>query len=129
MTVIPVAAVLFVIAVAVMDAAADTPADDPARPATRPASTQPVAPNLPDRIPLTGVLRGGIMAIGGEHTGWQLEPATGEPIEVIPPTTQPERLAELDGKPVLVTGRWIEKNYVERGKTRVFQILEIRPIE
>jgi hypothetical protein len=76
-------------------------------PATRPAET------------FTGVLEGGIMAIGGETTGWRLmgEGESGQ-LEVDVSAVQPdaERLA---GKRVLITGQIQTRDYVERGKVAV----------
>jgi hypothetical protein len=67
----------------------------------------PVAPAT-----LVGRLEGGIMAIGGETTGWQLTYPGGR-IEVdMNAIDKPEA---FDGKNISVSGRVFTKNYVERG--------------
>lgn len=64
------------------------------------------------QVSLTGKLEGGIMAIGGETTGWQLTHPGGK-IEVdmkaIPDADR------FEGKNVSVSGKVFTKNYVERG--------------
>jgi hypothetical protein len=77
-----------------------------AAPATRPAT-------------FTGTLRGGMMAIGGETTGWTLvgDAQTGG-IQVDVSRVQ-ARAQKHDGKRVTITGRMTEKDYVESGKTQV----------
>jgi hypothetical protein len=74
-------------------------------------TTQPTA--------FTGTLRGGMMAIGGETTGWTLvgDGQTGG-IQVDVSRLQGQA-QKLDGKRVTITGRMGEKNYVESGKTPV----------
>jgi hypothetical protein len=69
---------------------------------------------------LIGTLEGGWMAIGGEHTGWVLQP-DGEPgdnIEVDVSCCLADAAA-LDGKRVAIIGTWRNKAYVERGAVRL----------
>ena len=70
---------------------------------------------------ISGVLEGGWMAIGGEHTGW-----------VLKPDDNPDNVVELDltccisegsalvGSHVTIVGRWMVKQYVERGTVPIF---------
>ena len=64
------------------------------------------------QVSLTGKLEGGIMAIGGETTGWQLTHPGGK-IEVDMKAI--EGADGFDGKKVSVSGKVFTKNYVERG--------------
>jgi len=75
---------------------------------------------------ISGVLEGGWMAIGGEHTGW-----------VLKPDDDPDSVIELDlvccdaeasalaGSDVTIVGRWMSKHYVERGTVPTFVAVEI----
>ena len=83
-----------------------------------PPSTQPQT--------LTGTLRGGMMGVGGETTGWVLagDGATGG-IEVDVSRVKPQA-KQLDGQRVAVTGMMRDKDYVERGTVRVLVIDQIR---
>jgi 4-carboxymuconolactone decarboxylase len=73
-------------------------------------------------VTLTGTLRGGRIAIGGETTGWTLEyrDSSGEhSIEVELPR---ELLARArSGATVRVTGSIATRNYVERGAVRILR--------
>src|SRR5262245_60468581 len=76
-----------------------------------------------EEVTLTGTLRGGRIAIGGETTGWALEyrDASGEhSIEVELPRELMAR-ARSDAM-VRVTGSFATRNYVERGAVRVFRV-------
>jgi len=94
-------------------------AGDPLTPPSTPPSTQPQA--------LTGTLRGGMMGIGGETTGWMLagDGATGG-IELDVSRVK-QQADKLEGQRVAVTGMMKDKNYVERGTVRVLVVDEIRP--
>ncbi len=74
-------------------------------------------------VTLTGTLRGGRIAIGGETTGWTLEyrDSSGEhSIEVELPR---ELLARAQsGATVRVTGSFATRNYVERGAVRILRV-------
>lgn len=75
-----------------------------------------------------GVLRSGYAGIGGEHTGWMLRPAAGDPIEVDVSRVSTEALG-LVGTRVSITGEMTEKGYVERGPTRVLVAERIQPAD
>ena len=86
---------------------------------------KPVTPPSTQMTTLTGTLRGGMMAIGGETTGWVLvgDGATGgADLDVSKVEADAKR---LDGKRVSVTGKSIDKKYVERGTVRVIQVEKI----
>lgn len=94
-----------------------TPAD--ARAASRAPATQSTS--------FTGTLRGGVMAIGGESTGWRLEgdaQTGGIDVDVSKITTGAR---ELDGKRVTLTGRMTTRAWVERGPTQVLVAEKIEP--
>jgi 4-carboxymuconolactone decarboxylase len=74
-------------------------------------------------VTLTGTLRGGRIAIGGETTGWTLEyrDASGEhSIEVELPRDVMARAR--DGATVRMAGSFATRNYVERGAVRIFRV-------
>jgi len=74
-------------------------------------------------VTLTGTLRGGRIAIGGETTGWTLEyrDSSGEhSIEVELPRELMVRARS--GATVRVTGSFATRNYVERGAVRIFRV-------
>ena len=74
-------------------------------------------------VTLTGTLRGGRIAIGGETTGWTLEyrDSSGEhSIEVELPRELMARAR--DGAMVRMTGSFATRNYVERGAVRIFRV-------
>jgi hypothetical protein len=92
-------------------------------PTTRRAA--PITPPSTQMTTLTGTLRGGMMAIGGETTGWVLvgDGATGgTDLDVSRVEADAKR---LEGKRVNVTGKSIDKKYVERGTVRVLQVEKI----
>src|SRR5688572_25005168 len=95
---------------------------------TAPATTrraEPVTPPSTQMTTHTGTLRGGMMAIGGETTGWTLvgDGATGGiDLDVSRVEADAKR---LDGKRVNVTGHMIDKQYVERGKVRMLRVEKI----
>lgn len=72
-----------------------------------------------------GVLQGGIMAIGGEHTGWVLR--EGESQLELDPGPWLARALELEGQRVRVRGLWQTLRYVERGDVRVLALRELAP--
>ncbi|MBX3359591.1 MAG: hypothetical protein KF745_14325 [Phycisphaeraceae bacterium] len=76
----------------------------------------------------TGRLRGGIMAIGGEHTGWILQPPSDDakPIEVDVSRVASDAAA-LDSMPVTIRGRLIQKKSVERGERTILVAESIAP--
>lgn len=76
----------------------------------------------------TGTLRGGIMGIGGESTGWQLEVDDGE-FAGRKLDTDVSRVRDaaraFEGRRVRITGKLVEKDYVERGKVNILAAAEI----
>jgi hypothetical protein len=72
---------------------------------------------------MVGMLRGGIMGIGGEHTSFILT-RDGKPDAEIDLTA----IKDADrfvGKRVSVSGRWVDKKYIERGTVSVFVVQTI----
>lgn len=85
---------------------------------------QPIRSDKPDArsetITRLGVLRGGYMGIGGEHTGWVLKPSDdGVPATEVDVTKVFNDAAALDGSRVRITGTLITKKYVERGPVEI----------
>jgi hypothetical protein len=78
----------------------------------------------PELVSRTGTLRSGFMAIGGEHTGWELHGDEVRRLEVDVTAVQPEAIRN-DGRRVTITGRMIERRYVERGATRILMAEQI----
>jgi hypothetical protein len=64
-----------------------------------------------------GALQSGWMAIGGESTGWALMTGAGS-IEVDVSRVQDTAQA-LNGTRVRISGRLIDRQYVERGAVRI----------
>ena len=90
-------------------------------------SSDPLAPPSTQPQALTGTLRGGMMGIGGETTGWMLagDGATGGiELDVSRVKAQAEK---LDGQRVAVSGMMTDRKYVERGTVRVLVVEELRP--
>ena len=74
----------------------------------------------------TGTLQSGVMAIGGETTGWRLVgdgESGGIEVDVANVRVQAETLA---GRRVTVTGKLTHRDYVERGQVRVLVAERIR---
>lgn len=72
-------------------------------------------------VTLEGKLEGGIMAIGGETTGWQLTYQSGGKANTIDVDMSATEVADIyDGKEVKISGRVISKAYVERGTVLIF---------
>lgn len=78
---------------------------------------------------LTGTLRSGVAAIGGETTGWRLvgDGATGG-FDVDVSRVQ-ARAKQLDGQRVTVTGRMTTKSWPERGDTPVLVAEKLEPAD
>ena len=77
-------------------------------------------------VTLTGTLRGGRIAIGGETTGWALEyrDSSGEhSVEVELPRELMARARS--GATVRVTGSFATRDYVERGAVRVLRVTRL----
>ena len=111
------------------DAGGDKAASPPATTGRRAAATGPVEPPSTQPVTLTGTLRGGLMAIGGETTGWTLvgdAQTGGTELDVSAVRAEAER---LDGKRVTVTGTLTDRKYVERGTVRVLKVDRITPAQ
>lgn len=77
-------------------------------------------PAAPATNTFTGTLQGGIFAIGGETTGWQLKVrADGKATTIDVDLSAIKEPGQFDGKEVTITGDVITKNYVERGPTKI----------
>jgi 4-carboxymuconolactone decarboxylase len=75
-----------------------------------------------EEITLTGTLRGGRVAIGGETTGWALEYRDGTgPQSIEVELTGALAARARDGARVTNTGTLVTREYVERGSIRVFR--------
>jgi len=93
------------------------------------------AVNLPPNPPppvqgtFTGVLRGGMMSIGGEHTGWALEgPGDGRGGGLMVDVSRVRDEARaLEGRPVVIRGHVEDRRYVERGTVKVLIAASISP--
>src|ERR1051325_8784936 len=75
----------------------------------------------------TGTLQSGVLAVGGEHTGWIIAAdgaAGGLEVDV---SKVREDARGNDGKRVTVTGKVINKTYPERGKVMVIVADSIKP--
>jgi hypothetical protein len=70
-----------------------------------------------DSMVLSGTLQGGMMGIGGEHSGFVLDDAS---IEL--DLSEVENAADLAGQKVKLQGHFDIKQYVERGPTPVFRV-------
>ena len=70
----------------------------------------------------TGTLRGGVIAIGGETTGWRLEGDGSTGGIDLDFSTSRARLERLDGRRVTVTGCMKEVDWPERGPTQVLVV-------
>lgn len=94
-------------------------------PTTRPAGAAATPATRPTTF--TGSLRGGMMAIGGETTGWTLvgDAETGG-IQVDVSRVH-DQAQKYDGKRVTITGRMTERDYVESGRTQVLVAEKIEP--
>lgn len=102
-----------------------TPAKPPAA-AVNPPTSPPIAPPAASETVLLGTLKSGFMGIGGEHTGWVIQPADDKErpqetdVSGVMDTAKP-----LDGKKVRATGTMVEKKYVERGLVKIFKVTKI----
>jgi hypothetical protein len=107
----------------------DKPVQQPPASET-PKPTEPTPPKDPDakrdtaqeNVTVTGILRGGIMGIGAEHTGWQIEREGGlSPIELGIGKIGRETAQKFEGKKVTITGKMIDRKYVERGVVKILR--------
>ncbi|SRR6266550_3921546 len=80
-------------------------------------------------VTLTGTLRGGRIAIGGESTGWALEyrDASGpHSVEVDLPRDLLTRAKS--GATVKLAGTYVTREYVERGAVRILRVTKLEEI-
>ncbi len=75
----------------------------------------------------TGTLRGGVIAIGAETTGWLLETEEGR-LDVDVSQAQ-DAAAKLEGRRVVVEGDVVMANWVERGEKRLLMADSISPAD
>ena len=74
----------------------------------------------------TGTLRGGILAVGAETTGWQLERPDGSRVDV-DVSKAAAAAGRLDGKSVVIHGGMTKANWVERGEKPLLIAERIEP--
>jgi len=89
--------------------------------------TNPIAQNAAGpEVSLKGKLKGGLMGVGGETTGYALmEPRLASSnIEV--DMSGIKDAGKLDGKEIVVTGVFQTRQYVERGKVVIFKAKSVR---
>lgn len=79
-------------------------------------------PTEGQRIMVTGILRTGIVAIGGETTGTILETSNGRVYELQLGRYNPREAARLNGKQVTVTGMLMIKPGVEIPARTIIQV-------
>ncbi|HEV2295862.1 MAG TPA: hypothetical protein VGR35_18595 [Tepidisphaeraceae bacterium] len=87
--------------------------------------TDPVTRPTTQMSSLTGTLRGGMMAIGGETTGWVLARDGGAGQVDLEVSAVREQAKRLDGERVTVLGRMIQRTYTERGVVPVMVVEKI----
>ena len=115
---IPAACVLAALVVSLSACQAD---QDPSARRRTPRDVGAAAAQAPATT-LTGTLRGGAVAIGGETTGWRLvgDGATGGfDLDV---SKVQARARQLDGRRVTATGRMTTRDWPERGQTQVLVV-------
>jgi hypothetical protein len=82
------------------------------RPSTNPAASQP------QQTVFTGMLRGRVMAVGAETTGWRLERDDGTRVDVNVSKVR-DQLDGMDGKRVVIHGRITTANWIERRRQQL----------
>jgi hypothetical protein len=87
-------------------------------PGTNPSTTNPAPASQPRETRFTGTLRGGVMAIGAETTGWRLERDDGTRVDVSVAKIR-DAVAGLDGKRVVIHGGLTTANWTERGRKQL----------
>jgi len=126
LTVVTVAAAAVLAAACASGCTSDEASAGTARTSATARTTQPVTPPSTQMTSLTGTLRGGMMAIGGETTGWKIvgDGATGG-VELDVSRVRDD-VNKLDGRRVTVSGQMIDRKYVERGTVRMMRVETIR---
>jgi hypothetical protein len=74
----------------------------------------------------TGILRGGIIAVGAETTGWLLETEPGKRVD-LDVSKVVDTAAGLEGKSVIVHGAMTTANWVESGEKPLLIADRIEP--
>jgi hypothetical protein len=80
------------------------------------------------KVELTGVVKTGVVALGGETTGTELQTKEGR-YELAVPKDLKADVEKLDGKMASVTGTLIEKRGVEVRKRRIVTVTTIKEAE
>ena len=89
------------------------------------AAAEPVI-KAGETVSLKGKLKGGLMAIGGETTGWQLAYTTSKGAAILEVDMKAIKDADsLDGADVTITGTIISKQYVERGAVLILKAVTV----
>lgn len=96
----------------------------PAKPEAAPVDNASGGKPAVGTVSRTGILRSGMMAIGGETTGWMLLIDGREPLEVDVTRVFGEAQS-LVNKRATLTGTLIRKKYVERGETTVLRVTKV----
>ena len=86
------------------------------------ASTNPA----PAARQFLGTLRGGVIAVGGDTTGWQLEQPDGMRVDV-DVTKAADAASANEGKRVVIHGGLTKANWVERGQKSLLIADRIEP--
>jgi hypothetical protein len=106
---------------------AHEPASVPAvKPEEFAMSDSPASQPSTRQTTFTGTLRGRIMAVGGETTGWRLERDDGTRVDVNVSKVR-DALDGLDGKRVVIHGNLTTANWVERGRQPLIMAERIDP--
>jgi hypothetical protein len=87
----------------------------PLKPAEVAMSDSPASRPSTRQTTFTGTLRGRIMAVGGETTGWRLERDDGTRVDVNVSKVR-DALDGMDGKRVVIHGTMTTANWIERGR-------------
>ena len=69
-------------------------------------------------VTISGYFVDGVSAIGGEHTGWELQTASGEAIEVSIEQVRADA-AKARQRFVTIRGHFEHRSYTERGSVEV----------
>lgn len=78
----------------------------------------------------TGVLHGGVLAVGAETTGWQLEREGETPGRIdVNVNKVRDDAQKLDGQRVVIEGAISTVKWVERGQKQLLMAERIRPAD
>jgi len=92
--------------------------DAPASSASSNPSTNPAPASHPRQTTFTGTLRGRVMAVGGETTGWRLERDDGTRVDVNVSKVR-DQLEGMEGKRVVIHGAITTANWTERRRQQL----------